>query len=107
MSDGKDIYATLVEIREEPVALYKILKLGNIVSGGGEAKQIIADGYVFLNGDVETRKRKKVYAGDMVYFNEQYLKVVLQGELAEYEIEAKEEENNELLINTPRRAIHF
>ncbi|AGH82189.1 hypothetical protein PCNPT3_11265 [Psychromonas sp. CNPT3] len=106
MSDKKEIYATLVEIREEPVALYKILKLGNLVSGGGEAKQIISEGYVSLNGEVETRKRKKVYAGDMVYFNEQYLQIALQGELAEYEIVDTPEEN-EAPLKKPRRAIQF
>lgn len=76
----EEIYATLVEIREEPTALYKILKIANLVSGGGEAKQLIAEGYVYLNGEVETQKRKKIYAGDQIYFNEQYLQVALVGE---------------------------
>ncbi|RBW45598.1 RNA-binding S4 domain-containing protein [Psychromonas sp. B3M02] len=85
MSDEQEIYATLIEIREEPAALYKILKIANLVSGGGEAKQAIAEGYVSLNGEVETQKRKKIYAGDLIYFNEQYLQVVLAGEIQDYE----------------------
>jgi len=85
MSDEQEIYATLIEIREEPTALYKILKIANLVSGGGEAKQAIAEGYVSLNGEVETQKRKKIYAGGLIYFNEQYLQVALAGETQDYE----------------------
>tara|TARA_R110001583_G_scaffold69129_2_gene196189 strand:- start:31694 stop:32074 length:381 start_codon:yes stop_codon:yes gene_type:complete len=86
MSDEQEIYATLIEIREEPTALYKILKIANLVSGGGEAKQAISEGYVTLNGEVETQKRKKIYAGDLIYFNEQYLQVAIVGEAGDYEI---------------------
>ena len=86
MSDEQEIYATLIEIREEPTALYKILKIANLVSGGGEAKQAIAEGYVSLNGEVETQKRKKIYAGDLIYFNEQYLQIAIAGETEGYEV---------------------
>ncbi len=85
MSDQEEVFATLVEIREEPTALYKILKIANLVSGGGEAKQAISEGYVSLNGEVETKKRKKIYAGDLIYFNEQYLQIALAGETQDYE----------------------
>lgn len=81
-----EIYASLVEINEEPIELYKVLKIGNLVMGGGEAKQVIAEGYVVVNGEIETRKRKKIYAGDLVSFNEQYLQVALKGQLADYEL---------------------
>ncbi len=80
-----EIYATLVEINQEPTELYKILKIENLVSGGGEAKQAIAEGYVLLNGDVETRKRKKVYAGDLVSFNGVHLQVALKGQTDAFE----------------------
>ncbi len=86
-----EIYATLVEINQEPTELYKILKIENLVSGGGEAKQAIAEGYVLLNGEVETRKRKKVYAGDLVSFNGQHLQVALKGQIDEYEFVEQEE----------------
>ena len=86
MSDEQEIYATLIEIREEPTALYKILKIANLVSGGGEAKQAISEGYVSLNGEVETQKRKKIYAGDLIYFNEQYLQIAIAGETEGYEV---------------------
>ncbi|WP_372880833.1 RNA-binding S4 domain-containing protein [Psychromonas sp.] len=82
----QEIYATLVEINQEPTELYKILKFESLVSGGGEAKQVIAEGYVFLNGEVETQKRKKVYAGDLISFNEQHYQIVLKGQTDGYEV---------------------
>ena len=49
----------IAELEEEFVELYKILKFEGLVDSGGMAKQIIADGQVIVNGEVETRKRKK------------------------------------------------
>lgn len=95
MSDQDEIYATLIEIKQEPTELYKILKFESLVSGGGEAKQVISEGYVFLNGEVETRKRKKIYAGDLIYFNEQYFHIALVGQSGDYDIvETAELEQN-------------
>ena len=62
-----------VEITREPVELYKILKFEGLVSSGGEAKQVIAAGLVLVNGQVETRKRKKIVSGDVIEFdNDQF-----------------------------------
>lgn len=110
MSDEQEIYATLIEIREEPTALYKILKIANLVSGGGEAKLAISEGYVTLNGEVETQKRKKIYAGDLIYFNEQYLQIAIVGEADEYEVVEEASEPIEEVKpkgKKPRRAISF
>ncbi len=57
-----------VEIRREPVELYKLLKFEGMASSGGQAKMIIAEGLVTVNGDTETRKRRKIVAGDIVSF---------------------------------------
>lgn len=100
MSDEQEIYATLIEIREEPTALYKILKIANLVSGGGEAKQAIAEGYVSLNGEVETQKRKKIYAGDLIYFNEQYLRIAIAGETEGYEVVDETQLTTEYEVST-------
>jgi ribosome-associated protein len=62
-----------VEISEEPIALYKILKLENLVGSGGEAKYVIAQGRVVVNGRVETQKRKKIFSGDVVAFGQDKL----------------------------------
>ena len=59
----------IVEITNEPVELYKILKFEGVVASGGEAKSVIADGQVLVNGKVETRKRKKIVSGDTVEFS--------------------------------------
>ena len=66
-----------VEINKEPVELYKILKFEGLASSGGEAKQMVADGKVMLNGKVETQKRKKIVSGDVIVFGESTLKIVL------------------------------
>jgi ribosome-associated protein len=58
----------VLTIEQEPVELYKILKMTNWVGSGGEAKFVIAEGRVFVNQKVETRKRKKIYSGDIVEF---------------------------------------
>lgn len=58
-----------VEITQEPVELYKILKFEGLVASGGEAKSVVSEGLVTLNGEVETQKRKKVMSGDIVEFN--------------------------------------
>ncbi len=57
-----------IEINREPAELYKLLKFEGLASSGGEAKTVIAEGLVKLNGEVETRKRKKIIAGDIVEF---------------------------------------
>ena len=63
-----------IEINEQPIQLYKILKFENLLSSGGEAKLVISEGLVKVNGNVETRKRKQINSGDIVEFaNEQFL----------------------------------
>ena len=55
-----------VEIDRQPVELYKILKFEGLAASGAEAKQIIADGLVSVNGEIELRKRRKMLDGDVV-----------------------------------------
>jgi ribosome-associated protein len=57
-----------VELTKEPVELYKILKFEGIVGSGGEAKSVIDDGQVLVNGEVERRKRKKIVSGDVIEY---------------------------------------
>jgi ribosome-associated protein len=62
-----------ISITKEPVELYKILKFEGLATSGGEAKSVIDAGHVLVNGSVETRKRKKIVAGDTIeYQGEQY-----------------------------------
>nr|WP_283103715.1 RNA-binding S4 domain-containing protein [Shewanella gelidii] len=61
---------------DEYIELYKVLKVQGMISAGGEAKHVIAEGMVSVNGEVETRKRKKIAAGDTVEFNGESVLVV-------------------------------
>ncbi|MDP2138470.1 MAG: RNA-binding S4 domain-containing protein [Candidatus Didemnitutus sp.] len=65
-------------VREVPIDLCQFIKFGGVVGTGGEAKQIIASGMVTLNGTVETQKRKKLVAGDLVSANGETLVVRVQ-----------------------------
>lgn len=65
----------IVNISTQPIELCKLLKIANMVSGGGEAKIVISEGYVYLNGEVEFQKRKKVYDNDIVEFNGEIIQV--------------------------------
>jgi ribosome-associated protein len=68
---GRDVH-----ILREPIELYQILKIENLVNSGGEAKIVIAEGLVRVNGEVETRKRKKIMSGDVVEFNDEKIRIV-------------------------------
>jgi ribosome-associated protein len=58
----------IVEINKEPVELYKILKFEGMCASGGEAKMAVSEGQVLVNGEIETRKRKKIVSGDIIEF---------------------------------------
>ncbi|OHY71222.1 RNA-binding S4 domain-containing protein [Marinobacter sp. AC-23] len=68
---------SVVGINREPVELYKILKLEGLVSSGGVAKAVVAEGQVKVNGIIETQKRKKIVSGDIVEFEGQNLEIKL------------------------------
>ena len=67
-----------VKITKESVELYKILKFEGLVSSGGEAKTIIDHGQVMVNGEVETRRRKKILSGDIIEYMNEKLKILLK-----------------------------
>ena len=67
----------VVEITKEPVELYKILKFEGMVNSGGQAKSVIDDGLVTLNGNVETQKRKKILSGDIISLWDETIKIQL------------------------------
>jgi len=72
-----------VELNSQPVELCKLLKIANLVGGGGEAKIVISEGYVLLNGEVEYQKRKKVYHEDVVEFNGEVIQLIINDDLTE------------------------
>ncbi len=68
-----------VILKKEPVELHKILKFEGLVPSGGVAKMAIDAGDVFVNGEVETRKRKKIVGGDVIEFNGESIRMVFPG----------------------------
>lgn len=84
---------TIVEVGAEPIELCKLLKIADLVGGGGEAKVVISEGYVYLNGEVEYQKRKKIYNGDFIEFNETIVQLSVDASLAEEIIEEAPKQN--------------
>jgi ribosome-associated protein len=80
-SEKKPDKARLLRIENLPIELYKILKLEGLVQSGGEAKHVIADGLVKVNGEVETRKRKKIVSGDRIEFAGATIRIVTVDEI--------------------------
>ncbi|MDH3609909.1 MAG: RNA-binding S4 domain-containing protein [Gammaproteobacteria bacterium] len=68
----------VVEISHEPIELYKILKFESMATSGGEAKAVIAEGLVLVNGNVETKKRKKIVSGDIIKFGQDKIRILLK-----------------------------
>ena len=80
-----EIEAIGIEVSSQPIELYKVFKIANLVGGGGEAKHLIAEGYVAVNGELETRKRRKLYDGDFFEFNQEYYVVICDAPVTEPE----------------------
>ena len=66
-----------VTVRAVPIELCQLLKFAGLTESGGAAKQAIAEGSVWLNGQVETQKRKKILVGDRVEFSGKVLTVAV------------------------------
>ena len=69
-----------VSIDTEFIKLGQLLKLAGFVSQGSEAKVIISEGGAFVNGNVETRRGRKIFPGDFVSIGENSVKVVSKDE---------------------------
>ena len=63
MSDG---YEIRLEVGDRPINLIQVLKLANVAATGGEAKNLVAEGLVHVNGEPEDRKRRQMARGDVV-----------------------------------------
>ncbi|WP_141007699.1 RNA-binding S4 domain-containing protein [Nocardioides humi] len=66
-----------VPIRDESIRLGQFLKLANLVESGAEAKPVIADGLVRVNGEVETRRGRQLVLGDVVELGGQAARVAV------------------------------
>ena len=77
---GKETnYVTInrdIEINEEFIRLDNLLKFAGVVDTGGQAKFIIQNGEVLVNGEVCTMRGKKMRDGDTAQFDNMFVKVV-------------------------------
>ncbi len=53
-------------IRGEMITLGQLIKLLNLVSSGAEVKSFLADAQVMVNDEIEARRGRKLYVGDIV-----------------------------------------
>lgn len=60
-----------VKIKTEFIKLDALLKFASMVGSGGEAKMLIQDGQILVNGEVCTMRGKKIRSGDRVTFGDQ------------------------------------
>lgn len=67
--------AIRVEIDHQPVELYKILKFEGLAASGAEAKMLIDEGQVSVNGEPETRRRRKIVDGDVITLGDLEMRV--------------------------------
>ncbi|MCI8793401.1 MAG: RNA-binding S4 domain-containing protein [Eubacterium sp.] len=64
-----------ITIRDEYIKLGQALKLAGLVSSGVEAKIFIQEGLVMVNGEVDDRRGRKLYPGDVFSLNGEEVKV--------------------------------
>ena len=65
----------IIKLREEFIKLGQALKAAGLVESGVEAKEVIQDGFVKVNGEVDTRRGKQLYDGDIVFFDGTEIKI--------------------------------
>ena len=64
-----------ITIRDDFIKLGQALKLAGLVGSGVDAKMVIQDGLVFVNGEVELQRGKKLYPGDVVTFQDESFQI--------------------------------
>lgn len=64
-----------LKLRDDYIKLGQALKATGLVESGVDAKFVIQDGLVKLNGSIELQRGKKLYDGDVVEYNNQTIKI--------------------------------
>lgn len=59
----------IIKLRDEFIKLGQALKAAGLVESGVDAKEVIVQGLVVVNGKIETRRGRKLYDGDEVEFD--------------------------------------
>ena len=64
-----------IQISDEYIKLGQALKLANMVSSGVDAKFLVQDGQVKVNGEVDTRRGRKLHDGDVIQYNGKKIRI--------------------------------
>ncbi|MGF0034445.1 RNA-binding S4 domain-containing protein [Bariatricus sp. SGI.154] len=64
-----------IRLREDYIKLGQALKAAGLVESGVEAKEVIQEGLVLVNGETDTRRGRKLYAGDIVIFDGEEIRI--------------------------------
>lgn len=65
----------VIKLRDEFIKLGQALKAAGLVESGAEAKEVIVEGLVRVNGETDTRRGRKLYAGDIITFDGEEVKI--------------------------------
>jgi ribosome-associated protein len=64
-----------VPIRDETIRLGQLLKLAGLVDSGGEAKELLSEGAVSVNGEPEERRGRQLRSGDVIAVGDEQVRV--------------------------------
>lgn len=70
-----EVIMQTIHLKDEFIKLGQLLKLAGFVESGVEAKFVIQDGLVKVNGQVDTRRGRKIVVGDMIEYNGESIQV--------------------------------
>ena len=65
-----------ITIRDDFIKLGQAMKLAGLVGNGAEAKEVITNGEVTVNGETDLRRGRKLYRGDVFEFGGEEVKVL-------------------------------
>lgn len=65
----------VLHLRDEYIKLGQAMKAAGLAGSGVEAKEVIQDGLVKVNGQTDTRRGRKLYAGDIVSYNREEIRI--------------------------------
>lgn len=65
----------IIKVKEEYIKLGQALKAAGLCEKGSDAKTVIADGMVLVNGETEVRRGRKLYPGDVVSFEGEQIRI--------------------------------
>ena len=72
---GPYLIVETIILRGEYIKLGQALKAAGMVESGVEAKEVIQEGLVMVNGETDTRRGRKLYGGDIVLFDGEEIRI--------------------------------